>query len=128
MSGLKIHGTSDRALGCQTWQMPRKANFPSSSISIVNVMVSNKDFRWETNSCIRLLDAELDFLKDIFRRHGFGLNEIHRVIPKKRDAVVKQDKEEDVIKGVAIIPVCGSVTNHITCILQRQNIKTDQTP
>lgn len=36
----------------------------------------------------------------------------------------KQDKEGDIIKGVAIFPFCGSVTNRITHIAQSQNIKT----
>lgn len=74
------------------------------------------------------LQRELDLLRDICRHHGYALNDINRVIYRKSDEPTQQEEEENINKGVAVIPFCGLVPNCITCILQHQIIKTsDQT-
>lgn len=69
-------------------------------------------------------NQELDFLKDIFIRHGFNQNEICRVINRGQSKSVREEE----IKGVAVIPFCGSTSNRMTRILAHHNIKTVTRP
>lgn len=56
------------------------------------------------------LQEKLYLLKDIVKQHSFASADINRVVHREQSKSMKPEDEES-IKGVAILPFCGSITN-----------------
>lgn len=58
------------------------------------------------------LTEELETLKVTFSQNGYSKVDIEQT-----------KNEDDVIRGVAIVSFCNTITNCLTCLLQRRKIK-----
>jgi hypothetical protein len=66
------------------------------------------------------LQAELAFLKDVFKENGYNDRQIHRAL-KRRPHLPQPDNE---LHSVAFLPFVGTVFNRISRVLARHNIKS----
>lgn len=66
---------------------------PTQKFSALNALV---DRAYKISNYSHLHD-ELEFLENIVIQHGLGLNKIRKTIYRKRNRIVKQDREEDII-------------------------------
>jgi hypothetical protein len=66
------------------------------------------------------LQAELVFLKDVFRENGYNDRQIHRAF-NRRPLLPEPDNK---LHSVAFLPFVGTVFNRISRVLARHNIKS----
>jgi hypothetical protein len=66
------------------------------------------------------LQAELVFLKDVFKENGHNDRQIHRAL-NRRPLLPQPDNKPHL---VAFLPFVGTVFNRISIVLARQNIKS----
>jgi hypothetical protein len=68
------------------------------------------------------LQAELVFLKDVFKENGYNDRQIHRAL-NRRPHLPQPDNEPHLI---AFLPFVGTVFNRISRVLARHNIKSHE--
>jgi hypothetical protein len=66
------------------------------------------------------LHDELEFLKDTFKRNGYGDRQIGRALDPPRRAATTPGKPT----SVALLPFVSTTFNHISRVLSRHNIKS----
>lgn len=72
----------------------------------------------------------MNFLRNVFAQNGYSSRAIEVVIKqqKKTQCSQKEKEEEEDIRGMALLPFCAAVTNRISKLLWRHNIKTVSCP
>jgi hypothetical protein len=66
------------------------------------------------------LQAELVFLKDVFKENGYNDRQIHRALDRRPHLPQPDNKPH----SVAFLPFVGTVFNRISGVLGRHNIKS----
>lgn len=92
---------------------------PSQKRSVIPTLV---------NRAVKVVDKNylyevLCFLKKKFAQNWYSSREIEAVKQQMKGTWSQNDEEEE-IRGIAVVPFCGSVTNWISRLLGRHNIKT----
>lgn len=75
------------------------------------------------------VDEELKTLWQVFIQHCYSLTEVDWMLTQNRKLTqVWRDTEEELIRGVAVVPSCSTTTNRLTRLLKRQNVKVVAKP
>lgn len=74
------------------------------------------------------LDEELGLLRRGFAHNGYSPRDIEAVIIQQTRGNWSLREEEEEIRGIAVLPFSGPVTNQISRLLGRHNIKTVSHP
>lgn len=59
--------------------------------------------------------------RQVFIQNGYASREMDFVLAQKGRKTSLRRKEEETIKGVAVVPYCSSVTNQLSRLLHRKN-------
>jgi hypothetical protein len=70
------------------------------------------------------LHDELEFLKDTFKRNGYGNWQIRWALDPPKSVTTTPEKPT----SVALLPFVNMTFNHISCMLSRHNIKSVSLP
>jgi hypothetical protein len=90
--------------------------YPSNKQAVLSTLIYRARALFDEDS----LQAELVFLKDVFRENGYSDQQIHRAL-NRRPHLPQPDNEPH---SVAFLPFVGTVFNRINRVLVRHNIKS----
>ncbi|PNF22070.1 hypothetical protein B7P43_G09300 [Cryptotermes secundus] len=122
---IDIYRRPDGSIGHTVYRKPTYTNLylnakshhhPSSKQAALSTLVHRARALCDQGS----LHAELEFLKDIFRRNGYNDRQIHRALNRHPNSNQPDDRRET----VAFLPFVGTIFNRISRVLSRHNIKS----
>ncbi|PNF40915.1 hypothetical protein B7P43_G14990 [Cryptotermes secundus] len=121
---IDIDRRPDGSLGHRVYGKPIHTNLylnarphhhPSSKQTALSTLVHRARALCDQES----LRAELEFLKDIFRRNGYNDRQIHRALNRHPNYNQHDDRRDT----VAFLPFVGTIFSRIIRVLSRHNIK-----
>jgi hypothetical protein len=122
---LDIYRRPDGSLGHKVYRKPTHTNLylnvkshhhPSNKQAILSTLIHRARARCDEDS----LQAELVFLRDVFRENGYNDRQIHRGL-NRRSLLPQPDNRPH---SVAFLPFVRTVFNRISRVLARHNIKS----
>jgi hypothetical protein len=123
--GLDIYKRPDGSPGHKVYHKPThtnlhlNANFhhhPSNKQTILSTLIPRARALCDEDS----LQAELVFLRNVFKQNGYNAWQIHRAL-NHRPHLDQTDKPN----SVAFLPIVGTIFNCISRVLAQHNIKWD---
>jgi hypothetical protein len=123
--GLDIYRRPDGSLGHKVYREPTHTNLylnskshhqPSTKQDVLSTLLHRARALCDEDS----LEAELVFLKNVFRENGYSDRRIHRAL-NRRPLLPQPDNKAH---SVAFLPFVGTVFNRISRVLARHNIKS----
>jgi hypothetical protein len=121
---LDVHRRPDGSLGHKVYREPTHTNLyltakshhhPSNKQAVLSTLMHRARALCNEDS----LQAELLFLKDVFRENGYSARQIHRAL--NRPPLLPQPENKP--HSVAFLPFVGIIFNRISRVLARHNIK-----
>jgi hypothetical protein len=122
---LDIYKRQDGSLGHKVYRKPTHTNLyvntkshhhPSNKQAVLSTLVHRaRALRHEDS-----LQAELVFLKDVFRENCYSDRQIHRALSRRQLLPQTENKSH----SVAFLPFVGTVFNRISRVLARHNTKS----
>jgi hypothetical protein len=89
---------------------------PSNKQAVLSTLIHRARALCDEDS----LQAELVFLKDLFKENGYNDRQIHRAL-NRRPHLPQQENEPH---SVAFLPIVGKLFDRISRVLARHNIKS----
>ncbi|PNF41399.1 hypothetical protein B7P43_G14428 [Cryptotermes secundus] len=122
---IDIYKRPDGSLGHTVYRKPTHTNLylnakshhhPSSKQAALSTLVHRARALCDQES----LRAELEFLKNIFKRNGYNDRQIQRALNRQPNSIQPDDRRGT----VAFLPFVGTIFNRISRVLSRHNIKS----
>jgi hypothetical protein len=122
---LDIYRRPDGSLGHKVYREPTHTNLyltakshhhPSNKQAVLSTLLHRARALCNEDS----LQAELVFLKDVFKQNGYSDRQFHRAL-NRRPLLPQPDNKPH---SVAFLPFVGTVFNRISRVLARHNINS----
>jgi hypothetical protein len=122
---IDIYRKPDGSLGHRVYRKPTHTNLylhadshhhPSNKQAVLSTLVHRARALYDHES----LHDELEFLRDTFKRNGYGERQIGRALDPPKRAVTTPEKPT----SVALFPFVSTNLNRISRVLSRHNIKS----
>jgi hypothetical protein len=122
---LDIYRRPSGSLGHKVYRKPTHTNLyliaishhhPSNKQAVLSTLIHIARVLCNEGS----LQAELVFLKDVFKENGYNDRQIHRALNRRSDLPQQDNKPH----SVAFLPFFGIVLNHISRVPARRNIRS----
>jgi hypothetical protein len=122
---LDIYRRPGGSLGHKVYRKPTHTNLylnakshhhPSNKQAVLSTLIHRARALCDED----ILQAELVFLKDIFKENGYKDRQVHRVLNCRRHLPQPDNKP----RSVAFLPFFGTVFNRISRVLTQYNIKS----
>jgi hypothetical protein len=110
---LDIYRRPDGSLGHKAYRKPTHTNYYLNTKSTV---VHRARALCDEDS----LQAELVFLRDVFKQNSYKDRQIHKALNRR----LHLDQPDNKPNSVAFLPTVGTVFNRINRVLARHNIKS----
>jgi hypothetical protein len=121
---LDIYRRLDGSLGHKVYRKPTDTNLylndkshhhPSNKQAVLSTLIHRARALCDEDS----LQAELVFLRDVFKYNGYNDRQIHRALNRRPHVGQPENKPN----SVAFLSFVGLVSNRISRVLARHNIK-----